>query len=186
MRKALLVPAFLLVAGCGSTGTTTQQAAPSPTPTGYVAKAAPSPTPYVAGNKQAAASPTPSTYVANQAAAQTVKAAKTKLGEVIVTGKGMTLYHFEKEEDGTPACYGPCTGEWKPYITQGKPTATEGAKVDQVSMVARKDGTMQVTYGGHPVYTYADDKKPGDTTGQEKNEFGAEWYAVKTNGQAME
>ncbi|MFI6597719.1 hypothetical protein ACIBHX_15790 [Nonomuraea sp. NPDC050536] len=123
---------------------------------------------------------------ANRTAAQTVKAANTKIGQVIVNGKGMTLYHFEKEEKGTPACYGPCTGEWKPYITQGKPTATAGANAALVSMVARKDGAMQVTYGGHPLYTYADDKKPGDTTGQDKKEFGSDWYAVKTNGQAVE
>ena len=46
----------------------------------------------------------------------------------------------------------------------------------------RKDGTTEVTYHGHPLYYYAGDGKPGQTTGQDLNQFGAKWYVVSRAG----
>ena len=50
----------------------------------------------------------------------------------------------------------------------------------------RKDGTMQVTYAGHPLYTYVADTKPGDAKGNDFSSFGAEWYALQPSGEEAE
>ena len=47
----------------------------------------------------------------------------------------------------------------------------------------RKDGTMQVTYNGHPLYTFVEDKKPGEAKGTDFSAFGAQWYALMPNGE---
>ena len=108
------------------------------------------------------------------------------LGEVIVDSKGMTLYDFHKDKGTTSACYGACAEAWPPLLTEGRPTAAGGAEASLLGITKRKDGTVQVTYKGHPVYGFAGDKKPGDTTGNDITEFGAEWYALEPDGEEPE
>ena len=50
----------------------------------------------------------------------------------------------------------------------------------------RKDGTLQVTYAGRPLYTYVGDQRPGEANGNDIDPFGAEWYALQPNGQEPE
>jgi predicted lipoprotein with Yx(FWY)xxD motif len=47
----------------------------------------------------------------------------------------------------------------------------------------RSDGTLQVTYAGHPLYTYTADTKPGDAKGNDFSSFGAQWYALQPSGE---
>jgi predicted lipoprotein with Yx(FWY)xxD motif len=47
----------------------------------------------------------------------------------------------------------------------------------------RKDGTMQVTFAGHPIYTFSEDKKPGEANGNDLKVFGGEWYAMTPSGE---
>jgi predicted lipoprotein with Yx(FWY)xxD motif len=49
----------------------------------------------------------------------------------------------------------------------------------------RTDGTLEVTYAGHPLYYYAGDTAPGQTTGQALPQFGAPWYVVAPSGTAI-
>jgi predicted lipoprotein with Yx(FWY)xxD motif len=106
-----------------------------------------------------------------------------KLGKVIVEEKGLTLYDFHQDKGTTSSCYGACAKTWPPLLTEGKPVAGEGATPSKLGVTMRKDGTEQVTYAGHPLYTYAQDTKPGDTTGNDITSFGAEWYALEPNGE---
>jgi len=108
------------------------------------------------------------------------------LGKVIVDSKGMTLYDFHKDKGGKPACYGPCAKGWPPLLTEGKPQAGEGAMASKLGTVKRNDGTMQVTYAGHPLYTFVEDKKPGEANGNDVDAFGAEWYALQPSGEEPE
>jgi predicted lipoprotein with Yx(FWY)xxD motif len=108
--------------------------------------------------------------------------ADTKVGKIIVDADGRSLYLFEKDKDGKPACYGKCADAWSPYLTEGAPEAGTGATADLVGTAQRTDGKTQVAYAGHPLYYYEDDKKAGDVTGNDKNEFGADWYALKPDG----
>jgi predicted lipoprotein with Yx(FWY)xxD motif len=113
-------------------------------------------------------------------------ASAPKLGKIIVDSKGLTLYDFHKDKGTTSACYGGCAQVWPPLITEGKPEAGEGAMASKLGTTERKDGTLQVTYAGHPLYTYVQDKKPGDTTGNDFSSFGGEWYALQPSGEEAE
>jgi predicted lipoprotein with Yx(FWY)xxD motif len=111
---------------------------------------------------------------------------KGKLGRYVVDGKGFTLYLFEKDAHGKSACYASCAKVWAPLLTSGKPTAGSGVKTSKIGTVKRKNGTTQVTYGGHPLYHYDDDHKPGMTEGQGSREFGAKWYVVAPSGNKID
>jgi predicted lipoprotein with Yx(FWY)xxD motif len=109
------------------------------------------------------------------------------LGKIIVDGRSRTLYLFEKDKNGKSACSGACATNWPPLLTKGKPKASGGVKASKLGTTKRSDGTTQVTYGGHPLYTFVADKnKPGSTKGEGLDAFGAEWYVVGTNGKKIE
>jgi predicted lipoprotein with Yx(FWY)xxD motif len=111
---------------------------------------------------------------------------KGKLGRQIVTGKGLTLYLFEKDKNGKSACSGTCAKEWPPLITSGKPSAGAGVAASKIGTTKRKDGSLQATYGGHPLYRYNDDHKAGQAEGEGSRAFGAEWYAVGPSGKKID
>jgi predicted lipoprotein with Yx(FWY)xxD motif len=106
-----------------------------------------------------------------------------KLGMVLVDSNGMTLYDFHKDKGTKSSCYGPCEEGWPPMLTEGEPTVGNGASASKLGTTERKDGTMQVTYAGHPLYTFVEDKKPGEANGNDVSAFGAQWYALKGSGE---
>ena len=111
----------------------------------------------------------------------------TKLGKILVNGKGVTLYLFMKDKNGKSACTGPCASAWPPLLTKGRAQAGGGASAAKLGTTRRSDGTTQVTYNGHPLYTFImDNNKPGNTTGEGSKAFGAEWYVLGTNGKKIE
>jgi len=106
-----------------------------------------------------------------------------KLGMVLVDSNGMTLYDFHKDKGTTSSCYGPCAEGWPPMLTEGEPTVGNGASSSKLGTTERKDGTTQVTYAGHPLYTFVEDKKPGEANGNDVSAFGGQWYALKGSGE---
>ena len=119
---------------------------------------------------------------AASAAGTTVKVEKTKIGKLIANSKGLTLYMFRADKGPTSACYGACAKFWPPLTTVGKPVAGPGVKASLLSTAKRKDGKLQVLYKGHLLYTFAEDKKVGDTKGEGSKAFGAQWYALTPTG----
>ena len=105
----------------------------------------------------------------------------TKLGKVLVAANGRTLYLFTADKSKTSACYGQCAGYWPPLIAQ-KPTAGTGLKASLLGTTKRKDGKLQVTYARHPLYFFAEDKKPGDVNGQGFVHFGGTWWVISAAG----
>ncbi|MEU6114519.1 hypothetical protein ABZ840_08300 [Streptomyces sp. NPDC047117] len=100
---------------------------------------------------------------------------KTGLGTVLTDGKGFTLYTFDKDSDGKSACAGKCADLWPP--TTGTPHPAEGAELPgKLGHFERADGTVQVSYNAKPVYRFAKDTKPGQTTGDGVKGV---WHAVK-------
>lgn len=107
-----------------------------------------------------------------------------KLGLVLADSKGLALYGFEGDSGTHSACYDRCAKVWPPLITEGPPQPSNGASASQLGTSRRSDGTVQVTYAGHPLYTYAADRKPGEANGNGRVAFGGMWYALKSSGEA--
>jgi predicted lipoprotein with Yx(FWY)xxD motif len=78
-----------------------------------------------------------------------------------------------------------CAAAWPPLLTTGKPKASGSVRKALLGTSKRGDGTTQVTYNGHPLYLFIQDKKAGDTNGQGVNAFGAKWYAVAASGKRI-
>ena len=115
-----------------------------------------------------------------------VKLASTKLGKVLVDAKGRTLYLFEADKGPMSTCDGACATVWPPLEAAGKPTAGAGLDAAKVGTTKRADGGSEVTYNGHPLYTFEGDSAPGQTSGQELDDFGAEWYALSAAGDKVD
>ena len=113
-------------------------------------------------------------------ASVTVRA--TTLGKVLADQRGRTLYLFEKDKRGMSACSGSCVSFWPPLLTTAKPRAGAAVKASLLGTIRRSDGRMQVTYRGHPLYTFSLDKRAGQTNGEGLDDFGAHWYAVSPAG----
>ena len=105
---------------------------------------------------------------------------------VLVDSNGMTLYDFHKDKGGESSCYGACAQAWPPLLTEGEPQVGDGASASKLGTTKRNDGTLQVTYAGHPLYTFVQDQKPGEANGNDISAFGAEWYALQGNGEEPE
>jgi predicted lipoprotein with Yx(FWY)xxD motif len=106
----------------------------------------------------------------------------TDLGPTLVDGTGRTLYLFESDTPTMSTCNGSCASVWPPASAASTPHAAGGAPPDLLGTLRRTDGTSQLTYKGHPLYYFAGDAKPGDTTGQGLNQFGALCYALRPGG----
>lgn len=120
---------------------------------------------------------------AESGAAVLTVASAPKVGAVLVDAKGFTVYDFHKDKGATSSCYGECAKVWPPVLTEGAPQVGEGASASKLGTSRRSDGGVQVTYAGHPLYTYVADKKPGEVNGNDLSSFGAQWYALKGNGE---
>jgi predicted lipoprotein with Yx(FWY)xxD motif len=110
----------------------------------------------------------------------------TPIGNAITTSSGHTLYLFRADHGTTSECYGQCAVYWPPLLTSGKPVASGRVQSSLLGTTKRKDGKLQVTYKGHPLYTYIPDKKAGQTSGEGSKAFGASWYALAPSGATID
>jgi predicted lipoprotein with Yx(FWY)xxD motif len=115
----------------------------------------------------------------------TVAVANSKVGRILVDSKGITLYDFVADKGTTSVCYGACAALWPPLFTKGKPIAGKGVRASLLGTTKRKDGKLEVTYNGHPLYYFVTDRKPGQTTGQGVNQFGAPWWVLSPAGKEI-
>ena len=152
----ILLPAIaasLLLAACG--GSSTKSTASSTTSTGSGA----------AGASNA-----------------TVKTASVSGKTVLVSSEGMTLYHLTAEGGGKFICTSSsCVVIWRPLTVSAGATPT--GTVGSIGVVKRPDGTTQVTYNGMPLYTFAQDKAPGEANGQGIKDVGT-WTTIAVSAPA--
>jgi predicted lipoprotein with Yx(FWY)xxD motif len=111
---------------------------------------------------------------------------QTALGSILVDARGRTLYLFEKDRNGVSMCNSACAKYWPPLTSHGTPRAGKGVRQSLLRLARSAHGARQVTYAGHPLYTFAGDKRAGQTAGEGLDDFGAEWYAVAANGHTVE
>jgi predicted lipoprotein with Yx(FWY)xxD motif len=111
-----------------------------------------------------------------------VMTAQNSLGTILTDDRGRALYLFVADTGTTSTCAGDCAKEWPPLTTNGAPVAATGVNAAMLSTTSRTDGTTQLTYNGHPLYYYDDDKGPGTTEGQGEHKYGADWYVLSPAG----
>jgi predicted lipoprotein with Yx(FWY)xxD motif len=114
----------------------------------------------------------------------TLTVQKTRYGKVIFDGHGRVLYLFGRDRTSKSTCYGSCAKAWPPFLTKGTPKARSGARKGLIGTTRRRDGRLQVTYGGHPLYYYEGDGK-GQVKCQGVNNAGGIWLVVSSNGKAV-
>ncbi|MEX2448262.1 MAG: hypothetical protein WD404_05895 [Solirubrobacterales bacterium] len=112
-----------------------------------------------------------------------VKVVDSQYGRVIANGRGEAFYLFGREKTKKSQCYGACARAWPPVLTRGRPQAGSGAKQRLLGTTRRRNGKLQVTYAGQPLYYYVDDS-PGTILCHDVAEFGGLWLVVKPNGKA--
>jgi len=132
----------------------------------------------------AAAAVTHQSAASSSATAGRLTLHKTKIGNILATSSGRTLYLFMKDKHGKSACYGQCAGYWPPLMKKGGLKAGSGVKANLLGTTKRKNGKLQVTYKGHPLYLFKLDHNAGQIAGQRQNIFGGKWYAVNASGAA--
>ena len=98
------------------------------------------------------------------------------LGNILTDSRGMTLYVFTKDTANVSNCYDKCAAAWPALMVSGGQSASGTVGGGNLGTIQRKDGSTQVTYNNMPLYYYAKDTKPGDTTGQN---VGGVWFVVK-------
>ena len=162
---AVLAGAALLLAACSSAGGATTA-------------------PTTAATQPAATSMATERAGASQVAAYEVDVAQNAtLGQHITGEDGKSLYMFTPDTNTASNCTGDCAASWPPFTLDAGETVKGGAGVTGAfTSVTRQDGSMQVTYAGHPLYYYSGDQAAGDTTGQGLFD---KWYLVKPDGTAV-
>jgi len=111
--------------------------------------------------------------------------ATSRYGNVLYDKDHFVLYEYAPDHNSTSTCYGACSsanGGWPPLLTKGAPRVA-GLNSSLLGTTRRRDGSMQVTYGGHPLYYWSGDHS-GEILCQHVLLHGGYWYVVNPNGSA--
>src|SRR5438034_10487316 len=106
----------------------------------------------------------------------------TEYGKALFGPSGKVVYVFGADRGSTSHCYGACAKAWPPLLTKAAPLAGPGVEAKLLGTTKRRDGTMQVTYNGHPLYYYSADPV-GKIKCQHVNMHGGLWLIIKPSGQ---
>jgi predicted lipoprotein with Yx(FWY)xxD motif len=123
--------------------------------------------------------PTPQVLPANAA---TLTMASSAYGHILETGTGKAVYYFTRDSNSASRCAGTCAARWRPLILTGRLHLAAGVSTALVGHIARPGGGLQLSYAGHPLYTYSGDTAPGQINGQAIHAFGGMWLVVPANG----
>jgi predicted lipoprotein with Yx(FWY)xxD motif len=123
---------------------------------------------------------TPSASTSAAAAAAGLKTAKVGGVTVLTNAKGFTLYSFAPDTSTKSACNGACATTWPPVTAPANATAVKAP----FATITRSGGSTQVTFRGHPLYTFVGDKSAGQASGNGVNAFGGLWHEAPASGKA--
>jgi predicted lipoprotein with Yx(FWY)xxD motif len=121
---------------------------------------------------------------AHASRAAKVELRHTRLGNILATSSGFTLYEFTHDHGNANSCVhiSGCSETWPALQTSGRPTAGPGVHASLLSTTRLPGGKTQVTYAGHPLYRYSGDSGPGQTSYVGEKLFGGRWYAINSSG----
>jgi predicted lipoprotein with Yx(FWY)xxD motif len=179
--------AFLaLLAACGETGSDTDRVAASPAAS-QAAPASPS-TPERQPSTSGRASPSPPggsprTGVPPARDGTEIVVEDSDFGPMLFDRTGQAIYLFDVETTSEPRCYDACAEAWPPVYADGSPVAGRGVDRDLLGTVRRREGRLQVTYAGHPLYFYAHEGKR-EVLCHDVVLNGGTWYVVQPDGSA--
>ena len=122
---------------------------------------------------------------ASSARTSTIVTRASPYGRILTDGRGRTLYVFTRETTGHSRCYGACAKSWPPLLARPKPHASGGARARLIGTTRRRDGSVQATYAGHPLYRYVRDRKAGQILCQNVVEFGGTWLVADAQGRPV-
>ncbi len=122
--------------------------------------------------------------VAHAARAAKLQLRHTTLGTILVNGGGFTVYAFTRDPRNHDRCaaISGCTSIWPLLTTSGAPKLGTGVRRSLVGTITLAGGGRQVTYAGHPLYTYIGSSGPGDTSYAGTSQFGGRWLALTPAG----
>jgi predicted lipoprotein with Yx(FWY)xxD motif len=158
---SLLVAGALVLAGCGD-----DEDDPAPAP-------APQAPPATQPEAERPAEPKPE--------GTTITVRDSEFGPMLFDSRRQAIYIFERDPKGKTVCYGECAEAWPPVLTEGEPRAAKGVRRSLLGTVKRRDGKLQVTYAGKPLYFY-DHEGPGEVRCHNVNLNGGLWWVVGPNG----
>ena len=107
---------------------------------------------------------------------------RSRYGTILATSSGMTLYRLSADTPTSSACNSACAAVWPPLTVTGRPTVGPGLDQSLVGTITRPNGTHQVTYNGHPLYTFSGDGAAGQVNGEGINSFGGVWDVLNRSG----
>jgi predicted lipoprotein with Yx(FWY)xxD motif len=112
---------------------------------------------------------------------------RTKVGTILVNARGFTLYAFTKDTRDHDACAGitACLSLWPAVTTSGSVSAGRGVKRSLIGTIKFRGSQRQITYAGHPLYTYAEDTKPAQTSNINILQFDGRWPALSASGKLI-
>lgn len=142
----------------------------------------------VAGCSGASASSSAAQAPATQSTATIKTATVAGLGRILVDAKGRTVYMFPPDHQRSVTCTSRCAAVWPPVTIadHATPTAGPGVHADLLGSVPNPGGGRVVTYHGWPLYTYIEDSRPGQATGQALDRNGGLWYVISPSGTVIE
>jgi predicted lipoprotein with Yx(FWY)xxD motif len=118
---------------------------------------------------------------AAMAAGTTITVGDSEFGEMLFDSKKQAIYIFENDSNGKTVCYGECAEAWPPVLTKGNPRAGDGVNGSLLGTVKRRDGKLQVTYAGKPLYFYSHEG-PGEVRCHNVDLNGGFWWVIGPNG----
>jgi len=114
-------------------------------------------------------------------AAARLSVRSSEYGKALFGPSGKVVYVFGADRGSTSRCYGVCATAWPPLLTTSAPLAGSGVEAKLLGTTKRKNGTLQVTYNGHPLYYYSADKV-GKVMCQHATVHGGIWLIIRPNG----
>ncbi len=106
----------------------------------------------------------------------------SRYGRILFDGRGHALYAFTRDPRNRATCYGACAKAWPPFLVSARPAAGRGSRASLIGTVRRRDGRLQATYAGRPLYYYVGDNAPGVVLCQNVEEFGGLWLVLRAGG----